>query len=279
MEKTESPLKKYRRQPKLYFNIPSNGKWYNETILAENTYTNLAVFSMTASDEILFKTPDALINGEATAKNISSCIPAILDPWSIKTLDLDAILIAIRMSSYGETMNVSAKCKKCSADNQYEVELQKYLDYFSSKEFEDKVYYENFVVHIEPLSYKKWTEIQKQQTAYQRALNLTVSKITEEDEKEKFIQDVIDKINVLVARAILDQVVAVEVDEQVETNRKEIDDFLEQAEVGLFHELKKVIEKNTLEWRIPPEEIKCNECDHEDTVRISLDTSDFFVQG
>lgn len=279
MEKTESPLKKYRRQPKLYFNIPSIGKWYNENAFAENTYTDLAVYSMTASDEILFKTPDALINGEATAKNINSCIPSILDPWKIKTLDLDAILIAIRMASYGETMNVTAKCKKCGADNQYEIELQKYLDFFSSKEFEDKVYYENFVIHIEPLSYKQWTNIQKQQTAYQRALNLTVSKIVEENEKEKFIQDVIDKINVLVAQAILDQVVAVEVDGQVETNRKEIDDFLEQAEVGLFHELKKVIEANTTEWRIPPESIKCNECEHEDSVRISLDASDFFVQG
>lgn len=279
MEKTESPLKKYRRQPKLYLNIPSNGKWYNEKILAENTYTNLAVFSMTASDEILFKTPDALINGDATAKNISSCIPAILDPWSIKTLDLDAILIAIRMASYGDTMTVSSKCKKCGADNQYEVALQKYLDYFSTKEFEDTLHYENFVIHVEPLSYRVWTDIQKQQTAYQRALNLNISKINEEKEKQKFIQEVIDKINILVAQAILDQVSAIEVDGEVETNRNEINDFLGEAEVGLFHELKKLIEKNTNEWRIPPEAIKCNECDHKDDVRISLDTSDFFVQG
>ena len=74
MEKTESPLKKYRRQPKLYLNIPSNGKWYDQKTVAENTYTNLAVFSMTASDEILFKTPGALIHGDATANNISSLV-------------------------------------------------------------------------------------------------------------------------------------------------------------------------------------------------------------
>jgi len=53
MEKTESPLKKYRRQPKLYLNIPSNGKWYDQKTVAQNTYTNLAVFSMTAIDELL----------------------------------------------------------------------------------------------------------------------------------------------------------------------------------------------------------------------------------
>ena len=83
----------------------------------------------------------------------------------------------------------------------------------------------------------------------------------------------------MVAQAILDQVSAIEVDGEVETNRNEINDFLGEAEVGLFHELKKLIEKNTNEWRIPPEAIKCNECDHKDDVRISLDTSDFFVQG
>ena len=279
MEKTESPLKKYRRQPKLYLNIPSNGKWYDQKTVAENTCTNLAVFSMTASDEILFKTPDALINGDATANNISSCIPAILDPWSIKTLDLDAILVAIRMASYGETMSVTSKCKKCNVENSYEINLQHYLDFFSTREFEDKIYHDDFCLHLEPLSYKKWTEIQKQQTAYQRALNLTVGRIDDEKEKEKFVQDIIDKINALVAQAILDQVVAIEVDGHIENDKKEINDFLNDAEVVLFHKIKKMIEKNTLEWKIPAEEIKCTECGHEDTVRISLDTSDFFVQG
>ena len=279
MEKTDSPLKKYRRQPKLYVSIPSNGKWYDETIVAENTYTNLAVFSMTASDEILFKTPDALINGIATANNISSCIPAILDPWKIKTLDLDAILIAIRMASYGETMNINTVCNKCSAENTYEVNLQSYLDYFASKTYVDKLSYNNFVLNFAPLNYKQWSEIQKQQTSYSRALNLQVSKIKDDDEKEKFIQTLIDKINYLVAKSVLDQVISIEVDGEVETDPAEIQEFLENQDVDLYHKIKKLIETNTKEWSLPSENVECTSCNNKSTIKVSLDTSDFFVQG
>lgn len=59
MENKKSPLQKFQRQPKLYIDLPSNGKWYNENIIADGTSTSLAVFSMTANDEIAFKTPDA----------------------------------------------------------------------------------------------------------------------------------------------------------------------------------------------------------------------------
>lgn len=279
MEKTDSPLKKHRRQPKLYVSIPSNGQWYNEHVVSENTYTNLAVFSMTVSDEILFKTPDALINGIATAKNISSCIPAILDPWKIKTLDLDAILIAIRMASYGETMNIDTVCQKCNSENTYEINLQNYLDYFTTKTFVDKLKYKNFVITFEPLNYKQWSDIQKEQTSYRRALNLQVAKIKEEKDKEEFIQTVIDKINYLVAKSILDQVVSIEVDGEIETDPQEIKDFLEDQDVELYHNIKELIEANTKEWSLPEENIECTSCNNKSTIKVSLDTSDFFVKG
>jgi len=279
MENKESPLKKYRRQPKLYITLPSNGKWYNETILADGTFSDLAVFSMTASDEILFKTPDALINGEATAKNISSCIPAVLDPWKIKTLDLDAILIAIRMATYGSEMNVTHKCTKCQHENSYEIALQKYLDFFSQCTFESKLTFDNFTLWLEPLSYKRWTELQKLQTSYQRALNLNVGKIAKEEDKQEYIQELIDNINITVAKSVLEQVTKIEVDGETETDQQEIYDFLENQDAALFNEVKKLIERNTKAWQLPSEKVKCVECDAENKIRISLDTSDFFGQG
>jgi hypothetical protein len=35
---------------------------------------------MTAKDELMFKTPDALLNGQSTVEVVKSCIPAIQDP-------------------------------------------------------------------------------------------------------------------------------------------------------------------------------------------------------
>ena len=119
----QSPLKKYARQPKIYIDLPSKGKYYNSGVLYEDSYSNLAVFSMTANDEILYRTPDALINGEATAKNIQSCIPSIVKPFDLVTLDVDALLLSIRMATYGPKMTVGQRCRKCNEENQYEIDI------------------------------------------------------------------------------------------------------------------------------------------------------------
>jgi len=277
MENSTSPLRQFQRQPKLYIDLPSQGKWYDESIVADGTSTSLAVFSMTANDEIGFKTPDAMVNGEATVRNVKSCIPAILDPWNIRTIDTDSILIAIRIASYGQSMTVSNNCKKCSEDNAYDVDLQRYLDNFSIKTYHDTVVYENFTVKLHPLTYRQWNEIQKKQTGFQRALNFQVPNIENEDQKEEVIQSIIDQINELTVLSILDQVRSIEVDGQIETDKQEIVNFLNNQDVKFFHAIKAQIEKNITEWEIPTEDIKCEKCGYEDKIKVSLDQSNFFA--
>ena len=60
---------------------------------------------MTAKDEMAFKTPDAMINGQSTVDVIKSCVPNLLDPWKMVNYDTDAVLLAIRIATYGETMD------------------------------------------------------------------------------------------------------------------------------------------------------------------------------
>ena len=49
-------LQKYKRQPKLFIDLPSQGKWYNDTIIQDGKVESMPVFGMTAMDEILLKT-------------------------------------------------------------------------------------------------------------------------------------------------------------------------------------------------------------------------------
>lgn len=278
MEK-QSPLRKYRRQPKLYTSLPSAGKWYNDQIIANNATSDLPVFSMTASDEIAFKTPDALINGEATAKSITSCMPSILDPWKIVSIDIDAILIAIRMATYGQSMPVSQKCPKCKHENAYDIDLQRMLDFFQTCEYQDTVYFDDFIVKLKPLNYRKWTSVQKTQMALRRTMYLQAEKIEDEEEKKKLYQTIIDQINESTVNAIIDQVLSIEVDEQIETDRNEIIEFLTSNDLGLFHKIKGTIEKNAINFQLPSVDVECEKCKAQNKVRVSLDSSDFFVKG
>ena len=60
-----NPLLKAYRSSSLYISLPSGGKFYKEKpkLSADG---ELAVYAMTARDELITKTPDALFNGEAT---------------------------------------------------------------------------------------------------------------------------------------------------------------------------------------------------------------------
>ena len=104
-------LEQHKRQPKVYIDLPTQGKFWKQGSLEEAI--NIPVFGMTAMDEIIIKTPDALFTGESTAKVIESCIPAIKDAWDMPVYDLDYCLIAVRIATYGDTMDVTTTCPHC----------------------------------------------------------------------------------------------------------------------------------------------------------------------
>jgi len=65
-----NPLQKYFRQPKIYIRLPSNGKYWNPNDIELTESGELPVYAMTAKDELSFKTPDSLINGQSTVNVI-----------------------------------------------------------------------------------------------------------------------------------------------------------------------------------------------------------------
>jgi hypothetical protein len=75
----------------------------------------------------MFKTPDALITGQASVEVIKSCIPAIKNPWLMPALDVDFALIAIRIATYGDSMEITTKCPSCETENEYDVNLSDWL--------------------------------------------------------------------------------------------------------------------------------------------------------
>ena len=88
-------LEAYQRQPKLFIDLPSKGKFYQHgNTVADGQSVQIPVFGMNAMDEILFKTPDALFTGKATADvihscNIYSCIACSF--WLVNAITITAI--------------------------------------------------------------------------------------------------------------------------------------------------------------------------------------------
>jgi hypothetical protein len=82
-----NPLQQFFRQPKIYISLPSQGV-YNKPGTFSGNIERLAVYGMTGMDEILLKTPDALLSGESTATVIKSCCPSVTDAWDLPVNDI-----------------------------------------------------------------------------------------------------------------------------------------------------------------------------------------------
>ena len=101
-----NPLAQYYRRPGTYLGLPSKGKFYSVAPKLSDT-EELAVYPMTAKDELALKNPDALLNGEALKQVLASVCPDIANVNEIPAPDIDAILVAMRMTSYGDDMNLT----------------------------------------------------------------------------------------------------------------------------------------------------------------------------
>ena len=282
MESTkESPLKKYRRQPKIFIDLPSKGAFYPSGAVANDVYTQLAVFSMTPNDDILFKTPDALINGQATTQNIKSCIPSILDPWQIPMIDLDTILVSIRLATYGPDISINAVCPHCKHENSYEIPLQSFIDFYNNLDYNDTFTVDDFVIKTRPLSYKEYTDNQKQIIAYQRAITIEAPKIQDKDKRDEYEQTLLNKLADFNVQMMVQTITSVEVDGNIETDLQEIVYWISDTDVKVFHALKNHIEKNVQTWATPIRSVQCgnDECKKEHKLKIRLDQSDFFGKG
>lgn len=155
----EDILSNYSRTPKIYLRLPSGGKFYDVDPTQKAGTGELPVLSMTARDELLMKTPDALMNGESVASCIRNCVPLIEDPWAIPLIDLDAILIAIRIATYGETMKVSPTVRWQEGDKEeseqieVDVNLVQVLDELQSKTWQEEFKFKDLTIHTHPLKF------------------------------------------------------------------------------------------------------------------------------
>jgi len=155
----DNPLAKHFRQPKLYIQFPSKGNFYPDGSLEETETGDYPIFAMTAKDELTMKTPDALLNGQATVSVIQSCVPNIKNAWHLPSIDVDAILIAIRIATYGEKMDLTFNIKEIDEERTFEVDLRSVLDQLTSEPYENIIDTDTVRFEVSPLSYKYFTQI------------------------------------------------------------------------------------------------------------------------
>lgn len=272
-----NPLAGYYRQPKIYLQLPSGGKWYQEGTLDVSEDGQYPVYAMTAKDELMYKTPDALMNGAATTEVIKSCVPAIKEPWKMPTLDVDACLVAIRIATYGEKMEITTTCPKCKEDQNYDYMLSEHLERISGFAFPDQYAIGDLTFTLKPYNYKEVTSKQLQQLEQERIFNVINNEALSEEEKlEKFGSSFIRLTEMTVA-VVVHSIASITTPQGTVTDRQHISDFIQNADKEIFKTLSEHLQGIAQNLELKTKKVKCGDCEHEFDVSLTMDQANFFA--
>jgi|TARA_B100001094_G_scaffold277559_1_gene286484 hypothetical protein len=279
-----NPLAKHLRQPKIYIKLPSGGEYWPGKSLEKTENGEYPVYAMTAKDEITFKTPDALLNGQATVDVIQSCIPNIKDAWQTPSIDIDTILIAIRRASYGEKMAMTASVPKTNITKDFELNLQTLFDNYMSKEFVHTFQIDGFKVQIQPLNYKTITEGMIKAFEEQRIFAVIDDNTIQNQEKLKQFQTSFSRLTELNVQTLIKSVVAIQPDgsEEAVVNPVHIKEFIENTDAKVFNQIKDHIESQKKQFEQQPLSVEADDdeiaagADKTYNVPIVFDQGNFF---
>ena len=245
----------------------------------------VAVMPMTAKDEIRFKTPDALMNGQGVVDVIESCIPQIKDAWQVKSYDLDSILIAIRIATYGETMDINFNVPVTNERVAHTINLPALLEDVRGRNIEDTfVLADGLKITIDPLTYKDMTTA-SQQTFTQSKMYSAVqdSQLSEEDKVKKFNES-FKTLTELNSSILLKNISIIEMPNGEKINDKnQIREFMDNCNAKLMKEIEDNIVKLRSQGAVKPLKLKATDEQVKKgapvtyEVPITFDNANFFV--
>ena len=283
IEQQSNPLKKYYRQPKQFVKLPSNYRFYTEGSISVPESREVAVYPMTAKDEMMFKTPDALLNGQATVDVIQSCIPAIKDAWQMPSIDCDAALMSIRMATYGTKMTVPITVPKTKIEKDLELDLQTSLGGILAAEYKDTFLWENMEIKTKPLSYAEFTK-SALKSFEQARLQATVvdTKLSDEEKIAQFNVS-FQKLTQLNVDMVVQTIESIRVDGQTVTDKKQIKEFVDNTSKEFFSAIMEHLEENRKRFQLAPQKVTATEEEVKQgapetyEVPIAFDSSNFFA--
>ena len=275
-----NPLAKHFRQPSIYFKLPSGGQYWPKGSLDLPPNGEIGVMSMTTKDEITLKTPDALLNGQGVVDVIHSCCPAVKDAWKMPSIDVDAALIAIRIASYGNQMDFSAKCPHCTQSNEYAIDLGKSLISITPPDYTIPLSVDGLKIRVHPQPYFSMNKTNMIAFEEQQIMrSLAGLEDNPEEAKVKFDLHIAKVIELNIA-LLANSTKSVETESgDLVTDPDHITEFYNNADNRIIKKVQGYLAELNEKAAIKPVDVTCltEECKKEFPVNITFDYASFFA--
>lgn len=279
-----NPLSEFYTQTGMFVSLPSNGRFYTNKIKT-SADGDVEIFPMNAVDEMQFQNPDGLLNNESLVNVFKRVLPGIPDPNEIPKPDLDVLLLALRMVTYGKNLEIETVCEKCKHKAEYSVDLSRILASAKKIIDDNTVTIGELVLNLKPFNLSSQNRMNEYMISIQRAarqLQLYGASPDSNDIAlfEKIKTEMTD--NVRRSSAELFQIASASIESiilpngDLVTDQQYISEWLDNIKAPDY---KKIREKITELSEEPIDrEVKfvCEKCQHENVAEVQFDPANFF---
>ena len=192
---------------------------------------------MTAKDELALKVPDALMNGQAVVDVIQHCVPNIKNAWNCPSIDVDMILIAIRLATYGEMMSTPVKIKDLELE--YQVDLRTIMDQLTNQinwvpaiPVNDEL-----TVFVKPLTYKHISQAAIQSFETQKIMNVVNDESMSDERKLELFKESFSKMTQATIGTIVDSINRVESIHGTTDDPEHIKEFVNNIDKEIYSKI------------------------------------------
>jgi len=276
----QNPLAGHFRQPAIYLTLPSQGRWWGENALDMPANRELPIYPMSTKDEITLRTPDALLNGQGLIDVIQSCCPSIKNAWSMPSVDVDSVLIAIRIATYGNSMSFDSKCPHCGEDNTHDVDLGKPLSSLQCPDYSKLMHYKDLKIKFKPQHYFSVNKSNMMEFEEQKIMSLLNATDMDPEEKSKQLTDSMGRLFDFGITSCTQSTEYIELDDGTRVTDEEfIKEFYKNAESAVITQLQKQVADFASQAKPDGLNLGCQECVKEYKVDLTFDYSNFFAKG
>jgi hypothetical protein len=204
-------------------------------------------------------------------------VPAILDPWKMPTTDLDFLLVAIRVATYGNKMEVETKCPKCSSEQTYDIDLSQWIGSIGNFHYEEHVAIDPLVVQVRPYSYQELTKTSVKTMEQQRVFQtINDDSISDEEKLDKFGKSFV-KLTELSVDIIADCVIKIDTPDGPVTDREMIKEFINNSSSEHFDKIQNHLKSLKEQIEFKSRDVQCGDCKEKFNMPITMDQSNFFA--
>lgn len=283
----DNPLSRHFRRSQVWLRLPSGGRWYDHSVLAPSAGEELQIRGVTAVDDMLLNTPDALFNGHALVSVLQSCVPELRDVRRLVQPDVEALLLGIKAASNGGKFELSRICPHCKHENTFDVVCTNLLNRMTYVEDSDTQISidDRLVVHLRPYSYDDRSMMIRRQLIENRTVDEINAETDDSDpdaviERVARLADSVERMARLTYGMLANAVTAIELrDQQVTvTDRQHIEEWLNNIDRNTADAIARTVQ--SLNEIGPPRsiEITCQGCGEKWEEPMAYDPTLFFTR-